>query len=194
MILSWPSPLPSYGPVVLRPFRDTDLDLVAELSSDPYLPQIGTVPAVFNEREGLAYIARQHQRLTDGVGYSFAIADVSDDRGLGFAGLWPQRTGDWATLGYAVAPSARRRGVATAALTALTAFAWTLPHLSRLVLQIEPSNTGSCRVAERCGYNRERPPTRTEIGGEPRVIVCYVCRRHYPTDENLSGGFPRGVT
>ena len=186
MSLSWPSPLPSYGPVVLRPFRDSDLDLVAELSTDPYLPQIGTVPAVFDEREGLAYMARQHQRLRDGTGYSFAIADVTDDHGLGFAGLWPQKTGDRATLGYAVAPSARRRGVATAALTALTAFAWTLPHLSRLELHIEPWNTGSCRVAERCGYHREGMPEPTEIGGEPRAVVRYVCHHHHPPDGRSS--------
>ena len=177
MSLSWPSPLPAYGHVVLRPFRDTDLDLVAELSTDPYLSQIGTVPAVFDEGEGLAYIARQHQRLQDGTGYSFAIADITDDRGLGFAGLWPQRTGDWATLGYAVAPSARRRGVATAALTALTAFAWTLPHLSRLELQIEPWNRGSSRVAERCGYHRKGAPEPAEIGGERREVVRYVQHR-----------------
>jgi ribosomal-protein-alanine N-acetyltransferase len=179
MNLRWPSPLPSSGPVVLRPFRDADLALVAELSTDPYLPQIGTVPAVFDEQAGLAYIARQHQRLQDGVGYSFAIADTFDDRGLGFAGLWPQ-DGDRATLGYAVAPSARGRGVATAALTALTTFAWTLPGLDRLELLIEPWNVGSCRVAERCGYQQESEPYLTEIEGEQREVLRYVLLRGAP--------------
>jgi len=179
MNLRWPSPLPSSGPVVLRPFRDADLGLVAELSTDPYLPQIGTVPAVFDEQAGLAYIARQHQRLHDGVGYSFAIADVHDDRRLGFAGLWPQ-DGDWAHLGYAVAPRARGRGVATAALAALTTFAWTLPSLDRLELLIEPWNVGSCRVAEHCGYQQDSEPGRTEIGGEQREVLRYVLVRRTP--------------
>jgi ribosomal-protein-alanine N-acetyltransferase len=176
MSLSWPATWPAHGPVVLRPFADTDLALVEELSTDPYLPQIGTVPAEFSADEGLAFLARQHQRLQDGVGWSFAIADARDDRALGFAGLWPQ-DGDRANLGYAVAPSARRRGVATAALTALTAFAWTLPRLGRLELLIEPWNAGSIRVAERCGYHRDGVRGRTQIGGVPREVWRYVLLR-----------------
>jgi ribosomal-protein-alanine N-acetyltransferase len=175
MSLSWPDPLPACGPVLLRPFRDSDLGLVAELSGDPYLPLIGSIPAVYSDEAALAYLARQHQRLADGTGYSFAIADRSDDRALGGASLWPDEGGTLARLGYAVAPSARRRGVATAALTALTAFAWTLPRLSRLELYIEPVNTGSVRTAERCGYEREvLLPAHTEIGGEQRDMLRYV--------------------
>lgn len=175
MSLSWPDPLPACGQVVLRPFRDSDLGLVAELSGDPYLPLIGSIPAVYSDEAALAYLARQHQRLTDGTGYSFAIADRSDDRALGGASLWPDEGGTLARLGYAVAPSARRRGVATAALTALTTFAWTLPRLSRLELYIEPVNTGSIRTAERCGYELEvLLPAHTEIGGEYRDMLRYV--------------------
>lgn len=179
--LSWPDPLPASGTVVLRPFRDTDLDLVAELSADSYLPLIGSVPAVFTPEEGLAYLARQHQRLTDGTGYSFAIADRQDDRALGGAGLWPHPPSDHATLGYAVAPSARGRGVATAALTALTAFAWTLPQLARLELLIEPANLGSVTVARRCGYTLDRLlPGHTEIGGVRRDMLRYRLVRPGP--------------
>ena len=84
------SPLqwPAYGSVVLRPYRNDDLGLVAELSGDPYVPLIGTVPATFTEAEGLAYLRRQHERLSDGQGYSFAVADRITDEARGGAGLW----------------------------------------------------------------------------------------------------------
>ena len=64
----------------LRPFAAADLNLVAELAADPYIPLIGTVPATFTAAAGQAYLERQHERLRDGLGWSFAIADRETDR------------------------------------------------------------------------------------------------------------------
>jgi ribosomal-protein-alanine N-acetyltransferase len=175
--LAWPDPLPGHGPVLLRPFRVSDLALVEELSLDPYVPQIGTVPVPYTEAAGLAYLERQRQRLADGAGWSFAIADRASDQALGTAGLWlhPDRP---ATAGYVVAPSARGRGVATAALNALTAFGWTHEDVDRIELFVEPWNAASITVAERCGYAldglfREH----TLIGGQLRDMLRYAATR-----------------
>jgi ribosomal-protein-alanine N-acetyltransferase len=176
MPLSWPDPLPAAGSVVLRPFRSTDLPLVAELSRDPYVPLIGSIPQEYSDEAGLAYLARQHQRLTDGSGYSFAIAERDGDLAVGGAGLWlHDRESGRATMGYVVARSVRRRGVASAALAALVAFAWTMADLRRLELYIEPWNTGSIRVAERCGFTFEvLLPDHLEIGGTRRDMLRYA--------------------
>jgi len=56
--------------------------------------------------------------------------------------------------GYSVTPGERGRGLASAALTALACFAWTIPELHRIELYIEPWNTGSVRTAERAGFGR----------------------------------------
>lgn len=175
--LVWPDPLPVHGPIVLRPYTPADLDLVAELSADPYVPLIGTVPAEFTRAAGAAYLRRQHQRLTDGTGWSFAVADRHTDRALGGASLWPQGSG-WATAGYTVAPSVRGRGIATAALHALTTFAWTVGDLERVELFIEPANIGSITVARRCGYAAvELVAGHGEIGGQRRDMWRYVADR-----------------
>jgi ribosomal-protein-alanine N-acetyltransferase len=177
-VITWPDPLPSYGSVVLRPFRPDDLPLVEALAGDPYLPLIGSIPSPYSEAEGLAYLERQHQRLADGTGYSFAIADRATDRALGGAGLWLQAPVDRATLGYAVAPADRGRGVATQALMALTAFGWSLSALTRLELYIEGWNVGSIRAAERCGFTLEAHlPAHTVIGGVRRDMLRYVLER-----------------
>jgi RimJ/RimL family protein N-acetyltransferase len=123
-VLTWPEVMPQHGPIRLRPFRPSDLHLVAELASDPYVPLIGSVPAAFTEAEGLAYLERQRQRLAEGTGWSFAIAELGTDRAVGTAGLW-RHEGGRATAGYVVAPACRGRGYAKAALRALTGFAWT---------------------------------------------------------------------
>lgn len=58
-------------------------------------------------------------------------------------------------MGYWVAPWARRRGVATAALRLLSL--WAIDHLQlqRLQLTVFPGNDASQGVAARVGYRRE---------------------------------------
>ncbi|HSU35123.1 MAG TPA: GNAT family N-acetyltransferase [Propionibacteriaceae bacterium] len=175
--LTWPDPLPRHGPIGLRPFRRGDLELVAEFAADPYVPLIGTIPTPFSEAAGLAYLERQHQRLADGTGWSFAIAELATDRAVGGAGLWLHDAAP-ATAGYAVAASARGRGIARAALTALTEFAWSGAGLHTVELFIEPTNLASIAVAERCGYRRrELISEHTEIGGIRRDMLRWCATR-----------------
>ncbi len=154
--LAMPTEPPAWGTVLLRAFRDQDVAMVMDLATDPYVPQIGTLPLHADAAAALAYVERQRSRTVQGVGWSFCVADRTSGVALGGAGLWldpddPRRT----SAGYAVAPRARGRGVAEQALRALTAFAWTLPPVERVELGVEPSNLASLRTAERAGYVRQ---------------------------------------
>lgn len=190
-VLSWPERLPAHGAVLLRPFRDGDLPLIAELATDPHIPAITTVPSRYTDSDGRAYLARQYRRLTEGTGWSFAIAALADDRALGQIGLWlPHPATGRAMAGYVVAPSARGRGVATAALLALTDFAWTLPELYRVELYIEPWNAGSIAVATRAGFTREGLlRSHQEIAGTRRDMLLFAAVR----GSGFGGGDPAGV-
>lgn len=79
----WPATAPRHGSVVLREFRDVDVHVALELSRDPYVPLIGTLPADATPRQAEAWIARQQGRLAEGRGFSFAIADAGSDRAVG---------------------------------------------------------------------------------------------------------------
>jgi RimJ/RimL family protein N-acetyltransferase len=150
-------PVLERSPVRLRPWRDDDAGLIASVAADPLIPLITTVPAVGSTENVAAYLERQRQRLADGAGYSFAIADLEADDAVGNIGLWTTRlraTGR-ASTGYWIAPAFRGRGYATAALQALTGWALTIPEVERLELYVEPWNEGSWRAAERAGYQRE---------------------------------------
>lgn len=154
--LSMPDEPPVAGAVRLRPFTDGDVEMVIDLSTDPYVPMIGSLPRRCDRQDALAYIDRQHDRLRTGYGFSFCIADAVTDRALGQAGLWlAGLPGGRATAGYCVAPRERGRGRAADALSALTAFAWSVPGLHRVELYVEPWNRSSIRVAEAAGYERE---------------------------------------
>ncbi len=176
--LRWPPSAPKSGPVSLRAFRDSDAIMVQELATDAYVPLIGSLPADADPAAALAWIARQHDRLVENVGFSFCIAG-EQDQPLGSAGLWTRGLpGGRATAGYAVRPSARGGGTATHALRALTEFGWTLPGLHRIELYIEPGNLGSRRVAERAGYRCEGTLRQhQEIAGRRRDMCLYAIIR-----------------
>jgi [ribosomal protein S5]-alanine N-acetyltransferase len=176
---SWPAGPLAYGPVVLRRFSAGDVPMVRELSTDPYVPLIGTLPASASREEALAYIDRQLGRLAEGAGLSFAVAEADTGRAVGGIGLWLRGLAyGRATAGYAIAPGARGRGLAAAALTAVTAYAWSIPALHRIELYIEPWNAGSARTAERAGYEREGLlRSHQEIGGRRRDMLLYAAIR-----------------
>jgi hypothetical protein len=113
----WPTTPVACGPVVLREFSARDVLMVMELSTDPYVPLIGSLPAHAGQQQAQDWIDRQHGRLVDGAGYSFAIAEAYTDRAVGdiVLGLAHLAHGR-ATIGYSVTPSARGRGIAAAAL------------------------------------------------------------------------------
>lgn len=175
----WPVTPPAHGPVVLRRFTDVDVQLAIELGDDPYVPLIGSLPAHPSSLQALEWIHRQHDRYTDGVGLSFAIADARTDRAVGAIGLWLKNLpAGRATVGCSVSPAQRRRGVASSAVTALTTFAWTIPDLHRIELYIEPCNIGSLQVAAAAGYQREGLlRSHQEIGGSRRDMLLYAVTR-----------------
>jgi RimJ/RimL family protein N-acetyltransferase len=175
----WPATPPAYGPVVLREFSAADVAMARELSADPYVPLIGTLPANASQQEALDYIDRQRGRLAEGAGFSFVIADADTNRALGGIGLWLASLAQGrATAGYAVTPAARGRGIAAAALTALAPFAWSIQDLYRIELYIEPWNVGSIKSAERAGYEREGLlRSHQEIGGRRRDMLLYALIR-----------------
>lgn len=160
--------------VTLRAWRRTDAAVVAEVSQDPLIPLLTSVPTTSSDLEALAFIERQHERLRNRAGYAFAIAD-HDDRAIGHIGLFFIACGSGrASVGYWIARSRRRQGFARDALRTLTSWAVTLEELDRVELYAEPWNEGSWRVAEQAGYEREgllRAWRR--VGGRPRDMYMY---------------------
>ena len=164
------------GPFRLRPFTLGDIDVVREAASDPYIPLITTVPAVFTEEEGRRFIERQWGRARQGTGYSFAIADADTDRAVGQAGLWLEDvSAGRASVGYWVVSSARGRQAAACAVRALTRWAHHELQIPRLELYVEPWNTASIRTAEKAGFQREGLlRSWQEVGGKRKDMYMYA--------------------
>lgn len=184
----WPAVDPSRGGVRLRRFRDGDAGMAIELSRDPYVPTVGSLPARATHGQALVWLERQRHIHVGGSGFSFAVADAETDRCVGEIGLW-----GWALeqgraqAGYGVIPSARGRRIAATALLALLDFAWSIPALHRVELYIEPWNIASIRTAEYGGFHREGLlRSYQEIAGERRDMLLYAAVRN-PALRSASG-------
>ena len=87
--------------------------------------------------------------------HGWVVRDADDGRFLGYAVTGPvDREAREVELGYAVAAGARGRGVATATLRALSAWALDAGML-RLTALVSTENAASSRVAAKVGYTRE---------------------------------------
>jgi ribosomal-protein-alanine N-acetyltransferase len=62
----WPSFDPKYGRIRLRKFTNLDAGMAEELSRDPYVPTVGSLPPHATHEDALAWIERQRQRHLEG--------------------------------------------------------------------------------------------------------------------------------
>ncbi|MFI9382537.1 GNAT family N-acetyltransferase [Kutzneria sp. NPDC052558] len=147
--LNYPGPLDD-GVVGVRPWRDTDLACVEQASRDPDIPRGTTVPAQYTPEAGLAYIARQHARLTSGQGLSMAVVDHRTDEAVGHINLMLRPQPGVAGIGYWLVPAVRRRGIGSRAIALMTG--WGIGQFARIEAWVEPHNVASQRVLELNGY------------------------------------------
>jgi GNAT superfamily N-acetyltransferase len=117
------------GAVLLRRWRDDDLDCVRAAAQDPRISESTTVPAPFSVGAGRAFLRRQWSRADNGEGLSLAIA--------------------W------LIPSARGRGLATRAAGLVAEWALDVAGIVRVEAWVEPDNLASQRVLTAAAFERE---------------------------------------
>ncbi|MER5644088.1 GNAT family N-acetyltransferase [Streptosporangium sp. NPDC002524] len=141
------------GPVVLRPLDPADAETIARACADPEIVRfLPLVPVPYTRDDALQYM-EQTRRDWETGGAPFAIADAGTGEWLGNMSLMARPRG-MTEIGYLVAPWARGRGVATAALSALTR--WGFEHgVRRVELFADVENLASQRVALAAGFHRE---------------------------------------
>jgi RimJ/RimL family protein N-acetyltransferase len=177
--------------VRLVPFTAAHLEAFTPMTTDPDVLRFTRFPDPPEPGFPRQWLARYDEGRADGTKEAFAILDDGDEL-LGVAlAVDVDRASGEAELGYLVAPAARGRGVASAAVARLTR--WALDEgLTRLVLLIAADNVGSRKVAERCGYALERVDRDAELRPGRRGDLCVYVRSSdasgAPQDSRSSGG------
>jgi RimJ/RimL family protein N-acetyltransferase len=153
--ISIPEPMLQDGAVGLRQWREADIPTVVAMSRDPDVLRFTNVPDPYGEDDAAIWLALQPARLRAGDGAAFAIVEPPDDRPLGAIGVRVLHERGIAELGYHLAPEARGRGLATAAVRLLSAWSLRTLPIARLQLTTHLDNPASQRVAEKAGFTRE---------------------------------------
>jgi RimJ/RimL family protein N-acetyltransferase len=106
-----------------------------------------------------------------GFGDFAVLARDSSDL-IGFAGLHHITGMDEVNVGYALVPSRWRMGLGTELCRSLLTHGFRVLDLPEIVAVIDPRNTASVALAERCGLG-----SRLELTwqGQPRVLHAITC-------------------
>jgi RimJ/RimL family protein N-acetyltransferase len=150
-----PDPMLQDATVGLRQWREADIPAVVAMSRDPDVLRFTNVPDPYDEDDAAIWLALQPARLRAGDGAAFAIVEPPADRPLGAIGVRVLHGRGIAELGYHLAPEARGRGLATAAVRLLSAWSLRTLPIARLQLTTHLDNPASQRVAEKAGFTRE---------------------------------------
>jgi RimJ/RimL family protein N-acetyltransferase len=146
--------------LLLRPFRDDDLDAFAEMTADPEVMRFIGDGHTFVREEAWKAIAGilGHWQLR---GYGiWAVEERATSRLVGRCGLYYPEGWPGLEVGWLLARPCWGCGYATEAGRASLEYAWREVGAARVISLIYPDNTASIRVAERLGETFERTITR----------------------------------
>jgi RimJ/RimL family protein N-acetyltransferase len=145
--------VPATPLVSLRPRTDDDLDMLFELAADlnSWEERNPDAPGPLTRDR---FDARRAQAADDGAsgGNVSFVVDV-DGAAVGSASLFDvDSLARHAEAGIALRPSARGRGIGTAAIGQLVEFGFLRRNLRRIHLQAIASNTAAIRAYQKAGF------------------------------------------
>lgn len=143
--------------MLLRPWRDSDVEQLVEACKDPEIPRWTAAPAPYTRADAESWVrgdALPNEPWGDRV--SFCVADARvPELLLGSMSVLRIERGHSAEIGYWTAPWARGRGLTTRAVRVLARWATTEFALWRVELLIAIENAASNRVAAAAGFTHE---------------------------------------
>lgn len=156
LTLPWPPLVHAEAGFSLRPWggAPTDADVLTAAWNDPEIARWTKVPNVTDRDAAGLWIRGEERRREGGMALDLVIAELDNPAHvlgeIGFVVVEPDRL--WAELGFWLAPDARGRGIATAAVRGFTEWVMRDLPIRRLFAQIQPENPRSAGVVDRAGY------------------------------------------
>lgn len=153
----------------LRPFREEDVDLLAELMANSDFMRFSL--GVYNREQTRAFLEKILSWDRGDLPSQFAIIIRSEGTLVGYCGFFHQRV-DGANeieIGYRLRSEYRNKGIATEAARAVRDHAFRDLKLDRVISLIHPENVVSRRVAEKIGMTPDRE---TIFRGFPTIVFA----------------------
>ncbi|MGE5213947.1 MAG: GNAT family N-acetyltransferase [Nitrospirota bacterium] len=145
--------------LILRSFRDEDVDAMAKLFANPDFMRFSL--GVYTERkQTVAFIEKVRGWDRAGIPSTFAVTLRGAETTIGYCGCHhhPEVPGE-VEIGYRLHPDYWNRGFITEAARAVRDHAFADLKLPRVISLIHPENIPSRRVAEKNGMKVEKEIT-----------------------------------
>jgi RimJ/RimL family protein N-acetyltransferase len=171
--------------LLLRPFREDDLDRLADQQARPEVSRYLYWEPRSREESATAlarYIREDHLEQDDDP-LALAVVRREDSLLLGNASVWLRSVEHHQVeIGYVFHPDAGGQGYATETARALTTFAFDDLHAHRVYARTDARNTRSAAVLTRLGFRQEAHFREAEIfkGAWGEELVFAILSREWP--------------
>ena len=142
--------------LILRPFREKDVDLVAALMANPDFMRFSL--GVFTRDQTVAFLEKILGWEQAGLPSLFAVTMRPNGALAGYCGFYHQIIDEKPEIeiGYRLHPDYWNQGITTEAASTVRDHAFRDLKLSRVISLIHPENVPSRRVAEKIGMTHEK--------------------------------------
>jgi len=143
--------------LLLRPFRQDDLDRMSELMADPGFMRFSL--GIYSRDQTEEFLQKVIGWDNRGIPSLFAVILNQTRDLLGYCGFYHPEGFEDTEIGYRLDPRFWNKGFATEAARAVRDCGFSEWKLDRLISLIHPENVASRRVAEKNGMTPERETT-----------------------------------
>jgi RimJ/RimL family protein N-acetyltransferase len=152
MALAYPEPELATAELRLRRWQPADVDDLVDCCNDPDIRRwLPPIPVPYTRGDAEDFIAGAQSDDAGLLRFAVELTDVPLAGAIGARTVAPGVV----QMGYWVAPSARRRGVATGALRLLGRWAAGVDGTARVQVFTDTENVASMCVAEQAGFRHE---------------------------------------
>jgi len=155
--------------LILRSFREEDIDAMAQLFANPDFMRFSL--GIYTERKKTVdFIEKVMGWDRAGIPSQFAVVPRREERIVGYCGFFqhPEVPGE-IEIGYRLHPDYWNRGLISEAARAVRDHGFTVLKLPSVISLIHPENIPSRRVAEKNGMKVEREIT---FRGFPTLVYA----------------------
>jgi ribosomal-protein-alanine N-acetyltransferase len=155
--------------VILRSFREDDVDSMAQLFANPDFMRFSL--GVTERKQTVSFVEKVIAWARAGIPSQFAVVPRGEDAIIGYCGFFyhPEHAIEDIEIGYRLNPDYWNRGLITEAARAVRDHGFRDWKLSRVISLIHPENIPSRRVAEKNGMTVEKKIT---FRGFPTLVYA----------------------